>query len=603
MKKDYLTTIDHRRKICNDSKTSYDVNIGSTLDTNLGNDSRVVCAQHYEPIEPMRNHLHAAAGGEIPQRLTLFGILPEADLTTQAKLHENLVNDLPRTPPSHTISDVANFPIHKVDCEWTPRMEFVKHRDETTINALEDWTHGQTELERTKDFYVAMGDLYLEEFGEDSSKKPWVISAITEKPPAPFDEQLDRLIKNYPEVFKDSLNLRAETAVSLEINLDGVYKTPYCYQVPNAYRDQAEAKINEMLAAGIIRPSSSPYRAVNAVTIPDSYTLPSIEYIKMHIKGKVFSSLDLREGFMQVTVAEKDRPKTAVKTPWGLFEYNRMPFGLRNAPPTFQRFINSVLHGIPNIFVYIDDVVIYTDDYDKHLQIVEMVLTRLNDNGLIINAEKSTFLATQITYLGMDFDENGYRPVETCLPKIQNYSAPRDRKGIQKFLGVINYYRSHIPNLASVAAPLYRLLNKATKFVWGDRECESFDLLKTLFQQRLRLYPLVTTGKIELFTDASDVACGAVLTQDSKPIEFYSRTFTPVECRYSTFERETLAMVTSILHFRNILIGTPFTLWTDHKPLMSWLVRPPKTERHARWLVKLQDYRRTKCACGFNVST
>jgi hypothetical protein len=310
----------------------------------------------------------------------------------------------------------------------------------------------------------------------------------------------------------------------------------------------------------------------------------------MHIKGKVFSSLDLREGFMQVTVAEKDRPKTAVKTPWGLFEYNRMPFGLRNAPPTFQRFINSVLHGVPSIFVYIDDVVIFTDTYDRHLEIIEMVLTRLNDNGLIINAEKSTFLATQITYLGMDFDQNGYRPVETCLPKIQNYSAPRDRKGIQKFLGVINYYRSHIPNLASVAAPLYHLLNKAAKFIWGDREQESFDLLKALFEQRLRLYPLDTIGKIELFTDASDVACGAVLTQDSKPIEFYSRTFTPVECRYSTFERETLAMVTSILHFRNILIGTPFTLWTDHKPLMSWLVRPPKTERHARWLVKLQDY-------------
>jgi hypothetical protein len=102
------------------------------------------------------------------------------------------------------------------------------------------------------------------------------------------------------------------------------------------------------------------YRALNAVTIPDSYTLPSIEYIKQHITGKVFSSLDLREGFMQVAVEETDRHKTAVKTPWGLFEFNRMPFGLRNAPPTFQRFINTVLHGIKKVFVYIDDVVIYT---------------------------------------------------------------------------------------------------------------------------------------------------------------------------------------------------------------------------------------------------
>ena len=200
------------------------------------------------------------------------------------------------------------------------------------------------------------------------------------------------------------------------------------------------------------------------------------------------------------------------------------------------------------------------------------------------------FMVPQITCLGMEFNANGYRPVETCMPKIENYSAPRDKKGVQKFLGVINYYRSHIPNLASIAAPLYRLLNKQVKYEWLDLEQEAFDMLKVLFKQRLRLYPLSTTGKIELFTDASDVACGAVLTQDEKPIEFYSRTFSQVECRYSTFERETLAMVTSILHFRNILIGTPFTLWTDHKPLISWLVRPAKTERHLRWLVKLQDY-------------
>jgi hypothetical protein len=595
--------IDHHRRIENDEKVYQ----------KQGQKCETMTSYHCEDIKPNQDKNKAETRGGIPTKLTLYGILPEIDLNLQAKVHEEAVRARPslcaQVNPSNSteLGDCINL-----ENDYSPptKLEYIKTRENAVINALSDWFEGQSELDRIREFYTIMGDFNYEQRNKQVNGTPFTISSVTMKAPSPFDVQLERLIKQYPEVFKEQLNLRAETAVSLEINLSGLYRTPYCYQVPNAYRDKAEEKINEMLKTGIIRPSSSPfqsplvcvpkkdgrlrlcvdYRAVNAVTIPDSYTLPSIEYIKMHIKGRIFSSLDLREGFMQVTVAEKDRPKTAVKTPWGLFEFNRMPFGLRNAPPTFQRFINSVLHGISNIFVYIDDVVIFTDDYPQHLEILNLVLARLDTNGLIINAEKSTFLSTSITYLGMEFDENGYRPVDTCLPKIQNYIVPKDRKGIQKFLGVINYYRSHIPNLASVAAPLYHLLNKAAKFIWGPKEQESFELLKTLFHQRLRLYPLGTTGKIELFTDASDVACGAVLTQDGKPIEFFSRTFTPVECRYSTFERETLAMVTSILHFRNILIGMPFLLWTDHKPLMSWLVRPPKTERHARWLVKLQDY-------------
>jgi hypothetical protein len=204
---------------------------------------------------------------------------------------------------------------------------------------------------------------------------------------------------------------------------------------------------------------------------------------------------------MQVAVEEIDRHKTAVKTPWGLFEFNRMPFGLRNAPPTFQRFINTVLHGIKKVFVYIDDVVIYTSTHEEHFQILEQVLKRLQLHGLIINAQKSSFVVAEIVYLGMTFDEEGYRPVVTTLPKISEYPVPVDKKGIQKFLGVINYYRSHIPNLATVAAPLYYLLNKVNKFIWTSKQQVAFETLKTLFDKRLRLYPLQTSGELELYTE------------------------------------------------------------------------------------------------------
>ena len=275
-------------------------------------------------------------------------------------------------------------------------------------------------------------------------------------------------------------------------------------------------------------------------------------------------------------------------TPWGLLEYCRMPFGLENAPNTFQRFIDIVLYGLKNIYVYIDDVIIFSEDVEQHIKHVQAVFEKLNQYGLIINQQKSHFFQESIEYLGLEFSSKGYRAVQQCELKLKDMPKPRNIKEVQKFLGMVNYYRTHIPNLASLAAPLYDLCQKHKKFVWDVEHDNSFYAILDLYQKRLTLSPLKPRGCLEVYTDASDVACGAVLLQDKKPIEFYSKKFSPAEQRYSCHERETFAVVCALLHFKHILIGEEFVVFTDHKPLVYWLLRPPVNERHARWLVRVQ---------------
>ena len=217
---------------------------------------------------------------------------------------------------------------------------------------------------------------------------------------------------------------------------------------------------------------------------------------------------------------------------------------------TFQRFINIVLHGLRNLFVYIDDIIIYSDTVELHKQHVQAVFERLDKFGLIINVQKSKFCYEKIEYLGLEFTADGYRAVQACELRLRDLQPPKNVKEVQKFLGTVNYYRTHIPNLASLAAPLYDLVQKGTKFYWGPEHERSYYQILDVYQQRLVLSPLRPKGELELYTDASDVACGSVLLQDKKPIEYFSKKFSPTEQRYSCHERETLAMVLSVLRFK-----------------------------------------------------
>ena len=421
---------------------------------------------------------------------------------------------------------------------------------------------------------------------------------------------MERLKEQHAPCFREEVDFKDQSLVGVThtIEVKEGYKRPYIYQIPRAYQEEVYEKIKDMEAKGIIQIGKSEFcapmtvakkkngklrlcgdfRALNKVTIPDLYPLPRIDKIKQDVRGYVFSVLDLKEGFYQIPIEEQDKAKTGMRTPWGLYVYNRMPFGLRNAPPTFQRFMDSVISGLENTIVYVDDVIIYSMMWLNIRNICFDLFARLEQYGLIINEQKSHFFKQKVEYLGFEITPCGYRPVEMILPRVKAMAPPIDKKGVQKFIGLINYYRSHIPGLAEIAAPLYDLLNSKndsigmkqnkSRLIWSNRR----------YRKESCLVPFRKGAKLSLYTDASKVAAGAVLLQDGLPLEFWSRRFSEREQAYSTNEREALALVEAVLHFQTILQGTEYTAYTDHAALTRWLDNKPVNDRHARWMAKVQ---------------
>ena len=210
------------------------------------------------------------------------------------------------------------------------------------------------------------------------------------------------------------------------------------------------------------------YRDLNLVTAPFHEPLPRIDAIKQDVRATVFSALDLKDAFHQVPICDASKEKTVVQTPKGLYRFNFMPFGLKNAPSYFQKVIKIVFSGCEKfVVVYIDDILVFSMTYEEHLAHLEEVMKRLYQYGLILSVEKSVFFQQKVKFLGLEFSCYGYRPPEDYLPKIEDFKQPTTRKGIQSFMGLVNYYRSHIPRIAIISEPLTRLTRGNTKFEWG----------------------------------------------------------------------------------------------------------------------------------------
>lgn len=342
---------------------------------------------------------------------------------------------------------------------------------------------------------------------------------------------------------------------------------------------QAQSVFQHMLDLGIIRvsesswssalhmvPESTPddwrpvgdYRALNSVTEPDSYPLPLLQECFAMLHGKqVFSKIDLVRAYHQIPVAPEDISKTAIKTPFGLFEYVKMPFGLKNAAQTFQRFIDTVLRGLDFVFVYIDDILIASNSESEHQQQIETVFKRLVDFGLIINQDKCVFGQKEVNYLGHRINANGCAPLAEKVAAVKEFPSPNSRRQIRRFLGMINFYRRFIPNCAALAAPLNNLTgSEGNEVNLTAKKLEAFESLKTALSNATVLAHPDPSAPLSIMVDASNDAAGAVLHQgedsQQQPLAFFSRAFSKTEKRYSTFGRELLAAYLAIKHFRHL---------------------------------------------------
>ena len=380
----------------------------------------------------------------------------------------------------------------------------------------------------------------------------------------------------------------------------------------------AKAEFSAMEAAGIIRRSSSPwssplhmvkkkdggwrpcgdYRRLNNVTIPDRYPLPNIADFTSRIAGStVFSRLDLQKGYYQIPMASEDVPKTAIVTPFGMFEFLRLPFGLRNAGNTFQRMMDQILGNLPYCFVYIDDILIFSPDLQTHVQNLRDVLELCRVHGLTIGLSKCEFAVEETEFLGHHLSSSGLRPLSKHTSAITDFPPPSDKPGLQRFLGMINFYRRFLKNAAQILAPLTNALKGPGKsLLWTEDLNSAFLLAKKL----LAAVPVLTHPEpgapLSLAVDASDSHVGAVFQQQVRgswfPLAFFSKKLSSAESKYSAFDRELLAAYSSIRHFRFLLEGRSFTLFTDHKPLTHALFRssPPWSARQQRHLAFISEF-------------
>ena len=378
-----------------------------------------------------------------------------------------------------------------------------------------------------------------------------------------------------------------------------------------------EQQVRDMLEQDIIKPSMSPwsspvilvrkkdgswrfcadYRKLNDVTIKDSYALPRIDDSLDSLSGAAyFSSLDLASGYWQIPVAEEDRQKTAFSTHMGLYEFQVMPFGLANAPATFQRAMQNTLRGCQweICLVYLDDVLVFSRTFHEHLERLQIVFDRLRQANFTLKPSKCHFFKREVQYLGHVVSAEGITPDPKNVAAVQKIRFPRTLKEVRSFLGTVSYYRRFIRNFSSKAKPLLSMTEKNAKVKYTPEAFEAFSNLKAaLTDSPVLTYPNFHLPFV-LETDASGVGLGAVLTQKvdgkERPIAFGSRALNKAERNYSATRLEALAAVWATELFKPYVYGRSFILRTDHDPLRYLRTIANPSPQMARWILHLEQF-------------
>ena len=453
---------------------------------------------------------------------------------------------------------------------------------------------------------------------EGTTAIDWEKARIGEVPDADRQDILE-LLKEYEDVFsKNPKKPQRVNNATHEIDTGDsrpVFRKPY--QIPYAYTEEFEKQIDEMLENDVIRPSKSPwnapvilvkkkdgalrfvcdFRALNDVTIKDTYPLPKISEVIDRMEGSIyFTTLDCASAYWSIPIEEPDKEKTAFSGPRGKYEFNVTPYGLCNAGATYQRMMDLSLSGLSmlRILAYLDDIALFTSTLAEHKSQLRELLDCLRHCNISLNLSKCAFAMKQVDFLGYSLSADGIKPQKRLTDVIRTFPHPRSRKELKRFLGISNYYRNFIPMFADIAAPLNALTSEKVPFKWSE-DCEiSFQKLKDLLCSHPVLSFPMLGKKFVVEVDASDVAVGGVLLQsdelgESHPVAYFSNSLKPAERRWSPYTKEAKAIVMATRHWKVYLVGSDFTIRSDHNPLSTLRKTKDPRGKFPRWLTELEE--------------
>ena len=431
-------------------------------------------------------------------------------------------------------------------------------------------------------------------------------------------KQMSSLIRKYESLFPDVPTRTTAAVHDVVINDDARPIKQHPYRLNPIKLEHLRKEVQYMLDNDIIEKStsawSSPcilvpkpdgsyrfvtdFRKVNNVTKTDSFPIPRIDDCIDKIgSAKFVSKFDLLKGFWQVPLTKRAKEISAFATPDGLFQYKVMPFGMKNSPATFQRMIHNVIQGLPCCVAYIDDVIIFSQTWEEHIKAIQQLFQRLLEANLTINLTKSDFVHATTSYLGHVVGQGCVKPINAKVEAISKYPAPKTKKQLMRFLGMVGFYRRFCHNFSTIVAPLTNLLQKNTKFLWTSTCDNAFNNIKRVLMNSPVLVSPDFNKQFKLAVDASDVGIGAVLYQESddnidRVVSFYSKKLNRYQKNYSTIEKECLGLLLSLQHFDVYLNVTlhPILVFTDHNPLTFLHKMTNKNQRLTRWSLLLQQY-------------
>lgn len=438
--------------------------------------------------------------------------------------------------------------------------------------------------------------------------------------PLAYQKKLEELLELNKDLFAATdIDLGRTDAVKMKIDTGDhppIRLKPY--RTPLTQRPVIDKAIDDMLKADIIQPSKSSwsfpillvpkkgtdekrfcvdFRKLNNITKNYVWPLPHIDDILASLKdSRVFSTIDLKSGYWQIPMDEKDKEKVAFTCHRGLYQFNSMPFGLSCAPSVFQELMTQVLEGINGKFAmaYLDDILVHSPTVEEHVAHLTEVFDRLRKFGLKMKQSKCKFMQSRINYLGFVVDTEGVQADPEKVRVIKEMSRPTDVRGVRAFIGCVSYYRRFCPRFSEIALPLINLTKKHARFEWTDKCQEAFDKLKEMMCEAPTLSFPDPNREYVLYTDASAECIGAVLTQDfgtgEQPIHYLSHKLSDSQRKWPILEKEAYAIYYSLQKLDHYLHGAKITIKCDHKPLKYLFSSEMKNRKVQMWAIAISSY-------------